>query len=153
MNPEAKLLQLGIHLPTPPVPLAAYVGFVRTGNLITIAGQLPMRDGKLAYVGKLGASINEDDGRTAARLCCINALAQLRAAVGTLDKVRQIVRLDGYVASATGFTNQPAVLNGASEFLLEVFGEKGRHARAAVGVAELPLGAAVEIVLWAEVMD
>jgi enamine deaminase RidA (YjgF/YER057c/UK114 family) len=126
---------------------------VRTGNLVTIAGQLPMRDGKLHYAGKLGLEINEPDGRAAARLCCLNALAQLKAAVGSLDNVVRIVRLDGYVASAAGFTAQPAVLNGASEFLLEVFGAAGRHARAAVGVAELPLGASVEIVLWAEVRD
>jgi enamine deaminase RidA (YjgF/YER057c/UK114 family) len=151
VNADQRLAELGVALPTPPAPLAAYVGFVRVGNLVTTAGQLPTMDGKLLYGGKVGTDVSEAEAKRAARLCCINALAQLKAAAGSLAAISRIVRLDGYVASADGFTNQPAVLNGASEFLLEVFGEAGRHARAAVGVAELPLGAAVELVLWAEV--
>jgi enamine deaminase RidA (YjgF/YER057c/UK114 family) len=153
MSAERRLGELGVSLPTPPAPLAAYVGFVRTGNLVTTAGQLPMLDGKLHYAGKVGAEVGESEAARAARLCCINALAQLRAAAGSLDSIKRIVRLDGFVASAPGFTKQPAVLNGASEFLLEVFGDVGRHARVAVGVAELPLGASVELTLWAEISE
>ena len=151
MSVDARLLDLGITLPTPPAPLAAYVGFVRTGNLVTTAGQLPTLDGKLLYGGKVGLDVSDEEAVRAARLCCINALAQLKAAAGSLDAVRRIIRLDGFVASAPGYTKQPTVLNGASELLLQVFGDVGRHARTAVGVAELPLGASVELALWAEI--
>ena len=153
MSVEGRLKELGIALPTPPAPLAAYVGFVRTGNLVTTAGQLPMLEGKLLYQGKIDSTVSEAEGARAARLCCINALAQLKAAVGSLDNIKRIVRLDGFVASSQGYTNQPAVLNGASQLLLELFGDAGRHARVAVGVAELPLGASVELTLWAEVAE
>ena len=153
MSVEGRLKELGIALPTPPAPLAAYVGFVRTGNLVTTAGQLPMLEGKLLYQGKIDSTVSEAEGARAARLCCINALAQLKAAVGSLDDIKRIVRLDGFVASSQGYTNQPAVLNGASQLLLELFGDAGRHARVAVGVAELPLGASVELTLWAEVAE
>src|SRR5687767_7031476 len=115
MSIESRLKDLGITLPTPPAPLAAYVGYVRTGNLVTTAGQLPMLEGKLLYQGKVDATVSEAEGARAARLCCINALAQLKAAAGSLDDVKRIVRLDGFVASSQGYTSQPAVLNGASQ--------------------------------------
>jgi len=153
VSAEQRLKELGIALPAPAAPLAAYVGFVRTGNLVTTAGQLPTLDGKLMYSGKVDREASEAEAVRAARLCCINALAQLKAAAGSLDKIKRIVRLDGYVASSPGYINQPLVLNGASELLLEVFGEIGKHARAAVGVAELPRGASVELTLWAELTE
>jgi enamine deaminase RidA (YjgF/YER057c/UK114 family) len=153
VSAEQRLQELGITLPAPAAPLAAYVGFARTGNLVTTAGQLPTLDGKMMYSGKVDKEASEAEAVRAARLCCINALAQLKAAAGSLDEIRRIIRLDGFVASSPGYTNQPVVLNGASELLLEIFGEIGKHARVAVGVAELPRGALVELTLWAEVAE
>ena len=143
---DAQLKKLGISLPEPPAAAARYVPFVVTGNLVFIAGQLPMQAGKIAVAGKLGAGVSVEDGTHAAKLCAINLMAQLRAACGgDLDKVRRCVRLNGFVASAPNFTDQPRVMNGASDLIVDVLGDLGRHSRIAVGVASLPLNAAVEV--------
>jgi len=143
---DAQLKKLGLTLPEPPAAAARYVPFVVTGNLVFIAGQLPMHGGKIAVAGRLGADVSIEDGAHAARLCAINILAQLRSACGgDLDKVRRCVRLNGFVASAPDFTDQPRVMNGASDLIVDVLGDLGRHSRIAVGVASLPLNAAVEV--------
>jgi enamine deaminase RidA (YjgF/YER057c/UK114 family) len=143
---EDRLASLGIVLPEPPVPVATYVPYTIHNGLVTVSGQLPLQDGKLFAVGKLGAEIDVDTGRFAARLCFINLLAQLRAACdGKLDRVTGVLRLGGFIASAPDFTAQAAVMNGASDLAVEVFGDVGRHARSTIGVAALPLGAAVEV--------
>ena len=146
-----KLRELGIVLPAAPAGVGAYVPWVRTGDLIFLSGQLPWRDGKLAVVGKLGADVTLEEGQEAARVCAINALAQLQAAAGSLDRVTQIVRLEGFVHSGPGFAEHPKVLNGASELFNAVFGERGRHARIALGINEMPLGAAVQLAVIAAV--
>ena len=145
MRPEERLRELGIELPEPPEPVAAYIPWVVSGSLIFVSGQIPSRAGGLPRTGHVGADLTLEEGAEEARFCAINVLAQLRAAAGTLDMVGRIVRLGVFVASAPGFTHQPAVANGASELMKEVFGESGKHARAAVGVSELPLGAPVEV--------
>lgn len=145
MSPTARLAALGITLPTPPAPVAAYVPFVRVGDFLFISGQIPSQDGKVAYSGKLGDTVSVQDGQAAAKLCAINLLAQAQAALGSLDKVKQVVKLTGFVACTPGFTAQPQIINAASELMLAVFDEAGRHARAAVGAPSLPLDAAVEI--------
>ncbi|BBZ11670.1 RidA family protein [Mycobacterium branderi] len=147
---KARLAELGIELPAVVKPLAAYVPAVRTGNLVYTAGQLPMQDGKLAGAGKVGAEVSPEDGKELARLCALNALAAVDSLVG-IDAVIQVVKVVGFVASAPGFSGQPGVVNGASELLAEVFGDRGAHARSAVGVAELPLDAPVEVELVVEV--
>ena len=151
MAPEERLAELGIALPPPPPAVAAYVPWVRTGNLVVTSGQLPWRDGVMAYEGKLGAELSVEDGYQAARLAAINAIAQLRDAVGELSRVVQLVRLEGNVHCAAGFQSHPQDLNGASELLNDVFGGRGRHTRTALGTNEMPLNAAVLLVLWAEV--
>ena len=141
-----KLTALGITLPEAPKAVANYLPAVIAGDTVIVSGQLPLKDGQLTCTGKLGADVSIEDGYAAARQCAINALAALNGVIGgDWDRVAQVVRLGGFVASAAGFTDQPKVVNGASDFMVEVFGDKGRHARAAVGVAELPLGAAVEV--------
>jgi len=142
---EQRLRELGIVLPEPPEPVAAYIPWVVAGELIFVSGQIPSRDGGLPRTGHVGAELTLEEGAEEARFCAINVLAQLRAAAGSLDMIGRIVRLGVFVASAPGFTHQPAVANGASELMKEVFGEDGKHARAAVGVSELPLGAPVEV--------
>jgi len=142
---QDKLKSLGITLPQAAAPAANYVPWVISGNQVFVSGQLPMEDGKIAVAGQLGDNVSLEDGQRAARLCAVNILAQARAALGDLDRVTRIVRLGGFVASADSFTDQPKVVNGASDLMVEVFGDKGRHARAAVGVNTLPLGVAVEI--------
>jgi enamine deaminase RidA (YjgF/YER057c/UK114 family) len=142
---QDKLKSLGITLPQAAAPAANYVPWVISGNQVFVSGQLPMEDGKIAVAGRLGDNVSLEDGQRAARLCAVNILAQARAALGDLDRVTRIVRLGGFVASAVSFTDQPKVVNGASDLMVEVFGDKGRHARAAVGVNTLPLGVAVEI--------
>lgn len=132
-------------MPEAPRPVAAYVPAVRSGDLLFTSGQLPFREGKVAYTGKVGGLLSEADGYEAARLCALNCLAVARSVLGSLDRIGRVVKVSGFVNSAPGFTGQPKVLNGASELLADVFGEAGRHARAAVGVAELPLDAAVEV--------
>lgn len=146
----ARLGQIGVALPQVAAPLAAYVPAVRTGNLVYTAGQLPFDSGKLARTGKVGANITPEEGKALARICALNALAAVDALV-SLDTVTQVVKVVGFVASAPGFNGQPSVVNGASDLLAEVFGDKGAHARSAVGVAELPLDAPVEIELIVEV--
>ncbi|MCH8918482.1 MAG: RidA family protein [Proteobacteria bacterium] len=143
---ESRLIELGITLPETSAAVANYLPVARTGDLLFVSGQLPMADGRMAWSGRLGEALDIDQGRQAARLCAINMLAQLRAALdGELDRVARVVRLGGFVASAEDFTAQPQVINGASDLMVDVFGEAGRHARAAVGVNVLPLGAAVEL--------
>lgn len=144
MSFEARIAQLGIELPTPPLPVAAYVPAVTSGSLLWISGQVPIRDGALPRTGLVGGDVSQDEAIEEARWCAINLLAQMRAALGSLDRVARIVKLQVFVASAPGFTMQPLVANGASDLLVEIFGETGRHARSAVGVAALPLGAPVE---------
>jgi enamine deaminase RidA (YjgF/YER057c/UK114 family) len=148
-SPSAQLRELGIALPTVATPAGSYVPAKRSGSLVFTAGQLPLVDGALAATGKVGAEINPDQAYDLARTCTLNALAAVDALVG-LDSVGSVVKVVGFVASAPGFTGQPGVINGASELLADVFGEAGRHARSAVGVAELPLGAPVEVELVVE---
>src|SRR6187399_1912313 len=143
---EKKLAELGIVLHTAASPVANYVGFVRTGNFLIVSGQLCLDpEGKLVAKGKLGGDVSLEDGQKAARACAVNLLVQLKAALGDLDKVTRVVRLGGFINSTPGFTDGPKVMNGASDLMVEVFGEKGRHARSTVGVAALPANAAVEV--------
>ena len=146
---KARLAELGIRLPPVAAPVASYVPAVRSGQLVFTSGQLPFVDGGLRRTGKVGGSVDPEDAAADAKLCALNALAAVDELVG-LDSVARVVRVVGYVASAEGFTGQPRVVNGASELLGKVFGEAGRHARSAVGVAELPLGAPVEVELTVE---
>ena len=143
---EKKLASLGVTLPMPASPIANYVPFVRSGNMLVISGQICFgADGKLVAKGQLGGGISIEDGQQAARACAINLLAQVKAAIGDLDKVTRVVRLGGFINSAPGFTDGPKVMNGASDLMVNVFGDKGRHARSTVGVAALPADAAVEV--------
>jgi enamine deaminase RidA (YjgF/YER057c/UK114 family) len=150
-NVEQKLTQLGLVLPETPKPVAAYIPAKQAGNLVFTAGQLPMVNGELISKGLLGQDVEIEEANKAARICTLNALAAIKGVVGDLDRIKQIVRVVGYVASVPTFTQQPAVVNGASELLLEIFGEGGKHARSAVGMAVLPLNASVEIELTVEV--
>lgn len=143
---DAKLAELGITLPTPMAPIANYVPFVRTGDLVVVSGQVPVQDGKVAIAGKVGEAVSLEQGVAAARLCFINVLAQLRAACGgDLDRVQQVIRLGGFIAAPAAFTQHAAVMNGASDLAVAVFGDAGRHARTTIGVPSLPLDAAVEV--------
>lgn len=143
---EKKLSGLGITLPTPASPIANYVPFVRSGNTLVVSGQVCFGiDGKLVAKGQLGAGLSVEDGQKAARACAINLLAQLKAALGDLDKVVRVMRLGGFINSSPGFTEGPKVMNGASDLMVEVFGDKGRHARTTVGVSALPADAAIEV--------
>jgi len=149
---ETRLKELGIEVPDAAAPVANYVGWVRSGNLVFVSGQVTLVDGKPRYQGKLGESLSLEDGQEAAKLCAINIVAQLKQACdGDLDRVGRIVRLGGFVNSTPDFVQQPQVINGASDFMVAVFGDKGRHSRAAVSVASLPLGVAVEIDCVAEI--
>ncbi|OBG62105.1 MULTISPECIES: RidA family protein [unclassified Mycobacterium] len=150
MSASARLAELGVALPEVVAPLAAYVPAVRTGDLVYTAGQLPMQAGQLAGTGKVGAQVSPEEGKALARVCALNALAAVDALVG-IDAVTRVVKVVGFVASAPGFNGQPGVINGASELLADVFGERGAHARSAVGVSELPLDAPVEVELIVEV--
>lgn len=145
---DETLARLGIALPSPATPVANYVPYVRSGRLVTISGQLCLGpDGKIAagHLGKVGAEVSPDTAREAARLCAINVVAQLRAALGDLDRMTRCIRLGGFIASAPDFTGHAAVMNGASDLMVEIFGDAGRHARSTIGVAALPLGACVEV--------
>jgi enamine deaminase RidA (YjgF/YER057c/UK114 family) len=143
---EKKLAELGITLHTPAAPVANYVGFVRTGNLLVVSGQICLdAEGQLVAKGKLGADVSVEDGQKAARACAINLLAQIKAALGDLDKVQRVVRLGGFVNAVPTFLDGPKVLNGASDLMVTAFGDKGRHARTTVGVSVLPMDAAVEV--------
>src|SRR5262245_46710542 len=149
-DPYARLAELGLTLPPVTAPMAAYVPAKRSGNYVYVSGQVPMADGKLLETGKVGAGVSAERGRELAQRCALNALAAVEALVG-LGQVVQVVKVVGFVASAPGFTGQPGVINGASELFVALFGEAGRHARSAVGVAELPLDAPVEVEVILEV--
>lgn len=151
MTIESKLKELGITLPMAPKPVANYVPAVRAGELLFTSGVLPMKEGKLACEGKLGKELTVEQGQEAARLAVLNALSIVKQELGNLEKVLRVVRLTGHVASAPGFVQQPAVLNGASDLLVAIFGEAGRHTRAALGAAELPLGSPIELELIVQV--
>lgn len=143
---DQKLASLGVSLPTPASPIANYVPYVLSGSLLVVSGQLCLGgDGKLVAKGQLGAGVSVEDGQRAARACVINLLAQAKAALGDLDRVKRVVRLGGFISSAPGFVDGPKVMNGASDLMVEVFGDRGRHARTTVGVSALPLDAAVEV--------
>jgi enamine deaminase RidA (YjgF/YER057c/UK114 family) len=148
---ESTIVELGLTLPDVPKPVASYIPAKQTGNLVFTSGQLPMLNGELISKGLLGQDVEVDEANKAARICTLNALAAIKGVIGDLDRIKQIVRVVGYVASAPTFTQQPAVVNGASELLLEIFGENGKHARSAVGMAVLPLNASVEVELTVEV--
>jgi enamine deaminase RidA (YjgF/YER057c/UK114 family) len=150
-GPAERLAALGLTLPPVTAPVAAYVPAVRAGGFVYVSGQVPIADGKLVATGKVGAEVSASDAAGMARTCALNALAAAASAAGGLEEIRRIVKVTGFVASAPGFSGQPQVINGASELLIEVFGEEGRHARSAVGVAELPLNAPVEVELIAEI--
>jgi enamine deaminase RidA (YjgF/YER057c/UK114 family) len=152
-SPAERLTALGLTLPPVLTPLAAYVPAVRSGNTVYTAGQVPMADGQLLSAGKVGAEVGAAEAAVLARTCALNALAAAASVAGGLSAISRIVKVTGFVASAPDFTGQPQVVNGASELLLEIFGEAGRHARSAVGVAVLPLNAPVEIELVAEVRE
>ena len=148
---EEKINQMGIEIPEAAKPLAAYIPALKVGNLIMTSGQVPVSNGVIKFQGKLGKDLSEDEGKEAAKLCAINCLSAVKSLIGNLDKIKRVVKLTVFVNSSTGFTAQPKVANGASEFIVEVFGDIGKHVRSAVGVNELPLNSAVEIEMVVEV--
>ena len=152
MSPEERLKKLGIELLEAPTPLGSYIPVVKTGNIVFLSGILPVKKGKLTKQGRVGEDISLDEAKEEARTATINALSVLKASIGSLDKVNRCIKVTGYVASAPDFTEQPKVLNAASDLLYEIFGEAGRHVRAAVGVNVLPLNSAVEIEFIFEVI-
>lgn len=145
MTVEEKLESSGLTLPQTPTPVAAYIPAIQVNDLVFTSGQLPIVNGELKFKGKLGMEVSTAQGYEAAKICVLNALSAIKSVIGELDRIEQVVKVVGFVASAEGFTAQPAVVNGASELLKELLGEKGIHARSAVGMAELPLGAPVEL--------
>ena len=145
MNYETRIKELGLTIPDPPAPVASYLPGLQAGQFIFTSGQLPFENGRLAFVGRLGGDYTTQEGSEAARLCALNALGVVRSLAGSLDRVKQVVKITVFVNSLAGFTEQPQVANGASELLQEIFGESGLHARSAVCVNALPLGAAVEL--------
>ncbi|WP_417462053.1 RidA family protein [Kordiimonas sp.] len=146
MSVDKRLADLGIEIPTPAVPVANYVPFVISGNLVSVSGQVPVKDGKVAFEGKVGADVSIDDACKAARLCALNIIAQVKAACGgDLNKVKRIVKLGGFVNCVDGFASQPQVINAASDLMVDVFGDAGKHSRSAVGTNALPLNVPVEI--------
>lgn len=151
MSAESRLSELGVELPAAPSPVASYVPAVRSGNLLFVSGQGPTRDGRPVITGKLGGELDENQGREAARLCALNLLAVTRSQLGSLDAVTRVVKLLAWVASTSDFDRQPFVINAASDLLNEVFGERGRHARSAVGTNQLPFDIPVEIEMIVEV--
>jgi enamine deaminase RidA (YjgF/YER057c/UK114 family) len=153
MSHTARLAEMGIVIPEVVPPVAAYVPAVVTGRYVYTSGQLPMRDGAMIAEGLVGSDVDPEVAKDCARQSAINALAAAQSVIGSLDRVTRVVKVVGFVASAPGFTGQPAVINGASELLLEVFGDAGRHARSAVGVAGLPINAPVEVEMVLEVAD
>ena len=145
-SPDARLFELGITLPTPAAAVANYLPTLRTGNLLFVSGQIGFGpDGEIPVAGKVGEKVSPEEAKAAARLCAINVLAQVKASLGSLDKVVRVVRLGGFIAATPGFTGLPAIMNGASDLMVEVFGDAGRHARTTVGVASLPLDAPIEV--------
>jgi enamine deaminase RidA (YjgF/YER057c/UK114 family) len=152
-TPESKLVSLAIALGEPVAPVANFVPTVRTGQLLFVSGQICFAAGKVTHVGQVGTDCTIDDGKAAARICAINILAHARKALGSLDKITRVVQLQGFVNAAPGFGQQPAVINGASDLIVEIFGEAGKHSRFAVGVGSLPFNAAVEVAATFEVKD
>lgn len=148
---EEKLKTLNISLPSPPKPAGSYIPVVITGNIVYVSGQIPIKEGKVAFTGKIPTKQTLEDGQKAAKLCIINALAQIKNELKDLDRIKRIIRISGFVNSSEEFTKQPFVINAASDLLFEVFGEKGKHSRIAVGVASLPLDSTVEIDMIAEI--
>ena len=148
---EEKLKQMGVTIPEVVKPLAAYIPATQIGNLVMTSGQVPISNGTVMYSGKIGKDLTEEEGMKAAKLCALNCLSAIRSVIGNLDKIKRVVKLTVFVSSADGFTAQPKVANGASEFIGEVFGDAGKHVRSAVGVSELPLNSAVEIEMVVEV--
>jgi enamine deaminase RidA (YjgF/YER057c/UK114 family) len=148
---EHRLKQLGIELPSAPKPVANYIPAVQAGDLLFLSGVIPFRDGIMAMTGKLGRDLSVEQGQEAARIALLNALAIMRQELGTLDKVKKVVRMVGHVASAEGFVQHPSVINGASDLLVQIFGDVGRHARVALGAAELPMNAPIELELIVQV--
>lgn len=142
---EDKLIELGLQLPIAPIPLASYVPAVVVDNLIFTSGQIPVLEGELKFKGKIGKDLTEEEGRSAAELCVLNCLSVIKNSAGSLDNIEKIIKVTVFINSADNFTGQPKVANGASDLLVKLFGEKGKHARSAVGVNELPINAAVEI--------
>lgn len=153
MSYEAKIKELGLTIPEAPKPVAAYVPAVRSGNLVYTAGQIPFLNGELKYKGKLGKDLTVEEGYEAAKLCALNCLSVIKGVIGDLDKIVRVVRVGGFVNSVPEFSDQPKVVNGASELLGQIFGEAGKHARAAVGSINLPINAAVEVEMVVEVKD
>lgn len=146
MSVDKRLAELGIEVPTPVAPVANYIPFVISGNLVSISGQIPMKDGKLAFEGKVGAEVSPEEAREAARICALNLISQMKAACGgDLDRVVRVVKLGGFVNCVDGFGGQPQVINAASDLMVDVFGDKGKHSRSAVGTNALPLNVPVEI--------
>lgn len=152
MNPRVNLKELGLSIPVAAKPVAAYLPATRTGNLIFTAGQLPMRDGSLVREGKVGQEVTVEEAKDLARLCALNCLAAVETLL-PIEKITRIVRVVGYVNGVSGFVSQPAVMNGASELFVALWGESGKHARSAIGVADLPLNAPIEVELTVEVAD
>lgn len=150
---EDKLIELGLQLPKAPIPLASYVPAVLVDNLIFTSGQIPVLDGQLKYKGKVGKDLTEEEGRSAAELCVLNCLSVIKNIAGSLDKIERIIKVTVFINSADAFTGQPKVANGASDLLVKLFGEKGKHARSAVGVNELPIDSAVEIEIVARLAE
>jgi len=148
---EERLKALNIILPSPPKPVGSYIPVVITDKLVFVSGQIPIKDGKVIYAGKVSKDLSVEDAQKAARLCIINALAQIKTELGSLDRISKIVRVSGFVNSPPEFTDQPKVINGVSDLLFEIFGQNGQHTRIAVGVSSLPLNSAVEIDLIAEI--
>jgi len=142
---ESRLKELGVSLPTPPLPVASYVPCTISGNMVFVSGQIPIADGAIKYVGKLGVDVPMEAGQAAAQLCAINVLAQLKSAIGDLDRVTRCLKLGVFVNAAPDYSQHPEVANGASDLIAAVFGDAGKHARAAVGVGSLPRGVAVEV--------
>jgi enamine deaminase RidA (YjgF/YER057c/UK114 family) len=145
MSIDLRLQELGLYLPTPPAPVASYVPTVRSGGLLFVSGQLPLKGGHLQWPGQVGADVTIEHAIEAAQQCAVNILAQVKAALGSLDRVEQVVRLGVFVACSNNFTHQPEVANGASDLMVAVFGDAGKHVRAAVGTNALPRGACVEV--------
>ncbi len=150
---EEKLNELGVSLPTAPKPAGSYVPVVVSGKLAFVSGQIPIKDGQVIYQGKVGIEQSIEQAQKAAKLCIINGLAQINTYFGTLDNLEKIIKISGFVNSAQDFTEHPKVINAASDFLVEIFGEEGRHSRIAIGVSSLPLNATVEIDMLVEISD
>lgn len=150
---ESRLNGLGHELPDAPAAVGSYVPALQVGSLVITSGQLPFTAGELVLPGRIGSELTVEQGQQVARICVLNGLSQIKEVIGNLDRISRIVRVEGYIHSAAGFTNQPQVLNGASDLLVGIFGETGKHTRIAIGVSEMPLNAAVQLAIWAEFAD